>query len=118
MADDEEGGSGLGFTLPPIRLPTTLFPEGLRLQIPAWASGKGNRLLAAFVLDLGDAAVVILIGDSMVRAFIGTAVMALLHGPYGLVYAVESLPTLANLSFIAVIPTATILTYTLQQTIR
>lgn len=114
MADDEEGGSGLGFTLPPIRLPTTLFPEGLRLQIPGWASGKGNRLLAAIILDLGDAAVVILIGDSLVRPFIGTAVMALLQGPYGLVYAIEILPTLANLSFLAVVPSATILTYTRQ----
>lgn len=115
MADDEESGSTLGFTLPPIRLPS-LFPDGLRLHVPGWASGDGNRPLAAMVLDIGDAVVIFLGWDTLLRPFIGTAAMALIHGPFGLVYAVEGLPTIANLPAIAVVPTATIMTYALRRT--
>ncbi len=111
MADDDDGGTRLGFTLPPIRLPRILFPEGLRFLVPEWTSGGRNVLLAAVVLDVGDAIVVLAVGDSVVRAFVGTAAMALLHGPFGLLYSIEALPTLFEAPWIAVVPTATLLTW-------
>lgn len=110
MVDDEDDGRRLGFTIPPIRLPEVLFPEGLRFWVPGWISSEGNRVLAALALDSIDALVILAVGDSLVRPFVGTAVMALLHGPFGLLYAVEVIPTVLDLSLLAVVPTATILT--------
>lgn len=110
MVDDEDDGRRLGFTIPPIRLPEVLFPEGLRFWVPGWISSEGNRVLAALALDSIDALVILAMGDSLVRPFVGTAVMALLHGPFGLLYAVEVIPTVLDLSLLAVVPTATILT--------
>lgn len=111
MADDEDGGSRIGFSLPPIRLPRIRFPDGLRFLVPEWATGERNVLLAAVVLDIGDAIVILALRDSVVRAFVGTAAMALLHGPLGLIYAIELLPTILGVSWIAVMPTATLVTY-------
>jgi len=110
MVDDEDDGRRLGFTIPPIRFPEVLFPEGLRFWVPGWISSEGNRVLAALALDSIDALLILAVGDSLVRSFVGTAVMALLHGPFGLLYAVEVIPTVLDLSFLAVVPTATILT--------
>lgn len=110
MADDEDDGRRLGFTIPPIRLPDVLFPEGLRFWVPGWISSEGNRVLAALALDSIDALVLLAVGDSLLRPFAGTVVTALLHGPFGLLYAVELLPTVVDLSLLAIVPSATILT--------
>lgn len=111
MGDDGDRGSRLGFSLPPIRLPRVLFPEGLRFRVPGWAAGRGSGLLAAIALDVADIVVILTVGDSLLRPFIGTAVMAVVLGPIGLVYAAEFLPTVAGLPVLAATPTATILTY-------
>ena len=110
MVDDEDDGRRLGVTIPPIRLPEVLFPDGLRFWVPGWVSSEGNRVLAALALDSIDALVVLAVADSLLRPFVGTAIMALLHGPFGLLYAVEFLPTVLAVPLLAVVPTATILT--------
>jgi hypothetical protein len=117
MADDD-GDDGLGFTLPPLRLPAFTLPDHFRLVIPR-TPPKHNpvrvsartALVAALAFDLLDALVVLLAGAAVPwpRTFVGALALAPLVGPVGLAYAWEGVAATVGLPWLAVAPSATLL---------
>ncbi|WP_327051045.1 hypothetical protein [Halomicrococcus gelatinilyticus] len=117
MADDD-GDDGLGFTLPPLRLPAFTLPDHLGFAFPRTPEKRApvrvdarTVFVAALAFDLLDALVVLLAGAAVPwpRAFVGTLALAPLVGPVALAYAWEAVAATAGLPWLAVAPSATLL---------
>lgn len=113
---------GLGFSLPPIKLPEVEFPDRIRLVFPIPEPpekvSKPTRvrisqvLLAVVLADALDALAVVLVGPTTlpwVRATAGTLLSILIAGPFGLLYAWELLAILGGAGWLALAPTLTLL---------
>jgi hypothetical protein len=120
-AGSDDGG-GLGFSLPPIKLPEMTFPERIRLVFPVpdppEKVSKPTRvrvswvLLAVVVADALDAFAVVLAGPTALpwtRAAAGTLASLLLVGGPGLLYAWELLAIFGGVGWLSVAPTLTLL---------
>lgn len=93
--DENESGPGLGFSLPPIRLPP-FFPADFRLRFPVAgrlraATSPRRALLAALAFDAADAALALTTGPPIayLRTVAGTLVAGALVGPGGAAAAWE-----------------------------
>jgi hypothetical protein len=112
---DRDGGdrssSGLGFSLPPIRLPP-FFPADFRLRFPLVgrlraATTPRRALLAALLFDAADAALALTTGPPVayVRTVAGTLVAGVLAGPGGAVAAWEVAAVLLGAPAATLFPT-------------
>lgn len=101
---------GVSFELPPITFPS-FFPEDFTIRIPVPKSVRtaGNPLLAAIAIDLIDVLIILTIGSAggWLRVLLGTAVTALVFGPFGLLYGLEAIPLVGRIPILGVVPTAT-----------
>jgi hypothetical protein len=113
---------GLGFSLPPIKLPEVKFPDRIRLVFPIPEPpekvSKPTRikvsqvLLAVVLVDALDALAVLLVGPTTlpwVRATAGTLLSILFAGPLGLLYPWELLAIVGGAGWLALAPTLTLL---------
>lgn len=102
---------GISFELPPITFPP-FFPEdfAIRIPIPQSVRTAGSPLLAAIAIDGIDAITIVAIGSAggWLRVLLGTGLMALLFGPFGLAYGLEAVPIIVGRSTIGLAPTATV----------
>jgi len=115
--------SGLGFTLPPMRLPPLTLPERIRLVFPLFelperperssrVRVRTKHIVAALLLfDLLDAILAVWFGSPApwVRALVGVGLTALLVGPVSLLYLWEPLAAAVGVGWLAVVPSATLL---------
>jgi hypothetical protein len=122
VGDDD---SGLGFTLPPMRLPPVTLPERVRLVFPLFelperperssrVRVRTKHLVAVLLLfDLLDAILAVWFGSPVpwVRALVGVGLTALLVGPVSLLYLWEPLAAVFGVGWLAVVPSATLLLF-------
>lgn len=110
---ERDGGGGLGFSLPPVRLPP-LFPEDLRVVflLPGRPGGvavsRRGLLAAAAVFDLVDAALALSVGTPVVawgRTVAGALLASLFVGGYGALAVWEVAAVAAGYPALTVAPT-------------
>lgn len=113
-----DDSSGFSFTLPPLKLPNVAFPKNLQVRLPPPAYDREldvqprTLLLVAVLVDLLDAALVIVAGPPLlawIRPIAGTVVVVVLVGLPGLVYVWEVIAVFAGVGWPTVFPSATAL---------
>jgi hypothetical protein len=107
----DEKGSGLGFSLPPVRLPP-FFPADFRFRVPVFggpraAASPRRALLAALIFDAADAALALTTGPPIayVRTVAGALIAGALVGPGGAVAVWEVAVVVLGQSALTLFPT-------------
>ena len=111
MTDDDRG---LTFRLPPLRLPP-LFPDTLRIRLPAPGFRAGRELSTGWVLsvclvfDLFDMALALTVSGpvDLVRTLGGALIAVIVAEAVGTLYLWEVLAVLAPVTHLTVAPTLT-----------
>lgn len=113
---DRDDDSGLGFRLPPIRLPP-FFPKDFEIAFPIPGKPRsaevstGVVFAACVFFDVADAVLALVAGDAIgaVRTVSGTFLASMVAGPLGVLYAWEFAAVLLGANWATAVPSLTLL---------